>query len=146
MTQGRFGDLITLPRYPEQIREIVKKFDLHSATASWTKMRDLRHTLIQHITKQICFGTGEDKLIERIEDVRCYVGGISLFPDLCLSMRIDLLLLIKAASEIVTVYYDPILTFAFPDTKEETYRRLVLHLNLISVTEHTQLLCTKCPA
>ena len=33
-------------RYPEQMRENVRKFDVKRSTDSWNKIRDLRHTLI----------------------------------------------------------------------------------------------------
>ena len=41
ITHGNLGGLMKLTRYPEQMRENVKK-----ATDSWNKIRDLRHTFI----------------------------------------------------------------------------------------------------
>ena len=70
ITRGKLRELMTLTRYPEQMREKVKKLLLKRSINSWTKMRDLRHTLIQYLQQQKCFGTGEDKTIEREEDVR----------------------------------------------------------------------------
>ena len=46
MTYGKLVEFITLTRYPGQMRENVTKFDLQRATSSWTKTRDLSHTLI----------------------------------------------------------------------------------------------------
>ena len=54
-------------------------------------------------------------------------------------MRTDPLALIRGATEFVTVIYGPAVTFAFPDVKVETYRRSVLHLNLISAVDGSAL-------
>ena len=99
------------------------------------KIRDLRRTLIQYLLQQNRFGTGEDETIEREEDVRRHVGGMSLLTDLSLAMRTDPSALIRGATEFVTVIYGPAVTFAFPDVKVEAYRRSVLHLNLISAVD-----------
>ena len=72
ITHGKLGGFISLTRYPEQMRENVKKFDMKRSTDSWTKIRDLRHTLIQKLLQQNRFGKGEDKTIEKEEDVRRY--------------------------------------------------------------------------
>ena len=108
-----------LTRYPEQMRENVKKFDVKKATDPWNKIRDLRHTLIQYLLHQNRFGTGEDETIEREEGLRRHVGGMSLRTDLSLAMRTDPLALIRGATEFVTVIYGPAVTFAFPDNKVE---------------------------
>ena len=50
-------------------------------------------------------------------------------------MRIDPLVLIRGVSEFVTVVYGPAVTFGFPDLRVRTYRRPVLHLNIISVID-----------
>ena len=65
ITHGNLGGLMKLTRYPEQMIGDVKKFDVKKATDSWNKIRDLRHTRIQYILLQNCFGTGEDETIER---------------------------------------------------------------------------------
>ena len=49
------------------------------------------------------------------------------------------LALIRRVSEFVTTIYGPAVTFAFPDTKVEAYRRWVLHLNLIPEVEKSTL-------
>ena len=54
-----------LTRFPEQMKERLRKVDLKKATDSWNKIRDLRHTLIQYLSQQNRFGTGEDETIER---------------------------------------------------------------------------------
>ena len=46
ITHGNLGGLMNLTRYPEQMRENVRKFDVKQSTDSWNKIRDLRHTLI----------------------------------------------------------------------------------------------------
>ena len=138
-THGNLGGLINLTRYPEQMRENVRKFDVKRATDSWNKIRDLRHTFIQYLLQQNRFGTGEDETIQREEDVRRHVGGMPLLTDLSLAMRIDPLALIRGATELVTVIYGPAVTFAFPDFKVEAYRRSVLHLNLISAVDGSAL-------
>ena len=61
-----------------------------------------------------------------------HVGGTPLLTDLSLAMRTDPLALIRGATEFPTVIYGPAVTFALPDVKVESYRRSVLHLNLIS--------------
>ena len=43
---------MNLKRYPEQMREIVRKFDVKKATDCWNKLSDLRHTLIQYLLQQ----------------------------------------------------------------------------------------------
>ena len=108
-------------------------------TDSWTKIRDLQHTLIQYLVHQTRFGTGEDETSQREEDVRRHAGGMALPTDLSLAMRTDPLALIRGATEFVTVIYGPAVTFAFPDVKVEAYRRSVFHLNLISAVDGSAL-------
>ena len=126
-------------RCPEQMREKVRQLDMKKATDSWNKIRDLRHTLIQYLLPQNCFGTGEDETVEREEDVRRHVGGMSLLTDLSLAMRTDPLALIRGATEFVTVIYESAVTFSLPDVKLEAYRRSVLHQNLISAVDGSAL-------
>ena len=126
-------------RYPEQMRENVRKFDVKRSTDSWNKIGDLRHTLIQYLLQQNRFGTGEDETIQREEDVRRHAGGMPLLTDLSLAMRTDPLALIRGATDIMTVIYGPAVTFAFPDLKVEAYRRSVLDLNLISAVDGSAL-------
>ena len=135
ITHGNLGGLMDMTRYPEQMREKVRRFDVKRATDSWNKIRDLRHTLNQYFLQQNRFGTGEHETIEREEDVRRHAGSMPLLTDLSLAMRTDPLALIRGATEFVTVIYGPAVTFAFPDVKVEAYRRSVLHLNLISAVE-----------
>ena len=52
ITHGKSGGLMNLTRYPEQMRENVRKFDVKRSTDSWNKIRDLRHTLIQYLLQQ----------------------------------------------------------------------------------------------
>ena len=140
ITHGNLGGLMKLTRYPEQMIENVKKIDVKKATDSWNKIRDLRHTLIQYLLQQNCFGTGVDETIEREEDVRRHAGGMPLLTDLSLAMRNNPLALIRGATEFVTVIYGPaVTTFAFPDVKMEAYRRSVLHQNLISAVDGSAL-------
>ena len=134
-THGNLRGLMNLTRYPEQMRENVRIFDVKKATDSWNRIRDLRHTLIQYLLQQNRFGTGEDETIEREEDVRRHVGGMPLLTDLGLAMRTDPLTLIRGATEFVTVIYGLAVAFAFPDVKVEAYRRSVLHLKLISAVD-----------
>ena len=47
ITHRNLGGLMNLTRYPEQMRENVRKFDVKKATDSWNKIRDLRHILIK---------------------------------------------------------------------------------------------------
>ena len=47
ITHGNLGGLMNLTRYPEQMRENVRKFDMKRSTDSWNEIRDLRHILIQ---------------------------------------------------------------------------------------------------
>ena len=141
ITHGNLGGLMKLTRYPEQMRENVRKFDMNRSTDSWNKIRDLRHILIQYLLQQNCFGTGEDETIQREEDVRRHAGGMPLLTDLSLAMRTDLLALIRGATEFVTVIQGPAVMFAFPDVKVDGYRRSALHLNLISAVDGSTLNC-----
>ena len=68
-----------------------------------------------------------------------HIGGMPLLTDLSLAMRTDHLALVRGATELVTVVYGPAVTFAFPDVKVEAYRRLVLHLNLLSAVDGSAL-------
>ena len=119
IAHGKLGGLTNLTRYPEQMRENLRRFDVKKATDSWSKIRDLRHTLIQYLLQQNRFGTGEDETIEREEDVRRHAGGLPLLTDLSLAMRTDPLALIRGATEFLTLIYGPAVTFAFPDVKVE---------------------------
>ena len=139
ITLGNLGGLMKLTRYPEQMREIVRKFGVKRSTDSWNKIRDLRHTLIQYLLQQNRFGTGEDETIQREEDVRRHAEGITLLTDLSLAMRTDPIALIKGATEFVKVLFGPAVLFGFPDVKVEAYRRSVLHLNLISALDGSTL-------
>ena len=49
ITHGNLGGPMNLTRYPEQMRENVRSFDVKKATDSWNKIRDLRHTVIQYL-------------------------------------------------------------------------------------------------
>ena len=139
ITHRNLGGLINLTRYPEQMKENVRKFDLKGPTDSWSKIRDLRYTLIQYLLQQNRFGTGEDETIQREEDARRHAGGMPLLTDLSLAMRTNRLALIRGATEFVTVIYGPSVTFGFADVKVEAYRRSVLHLNLISAVDESAL-------
>ena len=70
ITHGNLGGLMNLTRYPEQMRENVRRFDVKRPTDSWTKITYLGHTLIQHLLQQNRFGTGEDETIQKEEDMR----------------------------------------------------------------------------
>ena len=107
ITHGNLEGLMNLTRYPEQMRENVRRFDVKQPTDSWTKKRDLRHTPIQYILQQNRFGTGEDETIQKEQDVRRHAGGMPLLTDLSLAMRTDPLALIRGATEFVTVIHNP---------------------------------------
>ena len=47
--------------------------------------------------------------------MRRHAGGMPLLTDLSLAMRTDPLLLIRGATEFVTVIYGPAVTLGFPD-------------------------------
>ena len=49
ITHGNLGGLMNLTRYPEQMRDNARKFDVKKATDPWNKIRDLRHTRIQYL-------------------------------------------------------------------------------------------------
>ena len=139
ITHGSLEGLMNLTRYPEQMRENVRRFDVKRPTDSWTKKRDLRHTLFQHLLQQNRFGTGEDETIQKEKDVPRHAGGMRLLTDLSLSMRTDPLARIRGATEFSTVIHGPSVTFAFTDVKAEAYRLSVLHLNLISAVDGSAL-------
>ena len=52
ITHGKLRVLMNLTRYPEQMREKVKKLHMKRATVSCTKKLDLRHTIIQCVLQQ----------------------------------------------------------------------------------------------
>ena len=52
ITHGNKGGLMNLTRYPELMRENVRKIDEKRSTDSWSKIRDLRHTPIQYFLQQ----------------------------------------------------------------------------------------------
>ena len=108
---------IVLTRYPEQMREHVKKFEIKRSRDSWTKLRDIGHTLIKYLLQQNRVGTGEDMTMEKEEDVRRYAGGIPLRTNLSLAMRTDPLALVRGVGEFVTTIYGPAVMFAFLDKK-----------------------------
>ena len=110
---GNLGVLMILTCYPEQMKENARRFVMKRSTDSWTKVRDLRHTLIQHLLQQNRFGTGEDETIEKEEDVRRHAGGMPLLTDLSLAMRTVPLALIRETTEFMTVIYCPAVTLAF---------------------------------
>ena len=107
ITHGNLGGLMNLTRFPEKMRENVRRFDVKRPTDSWNKIRDLRHTLIQYLLMQNRYET-----IQREEDVRRHAGGMPLLIDLSLAMRSHPLALIRGATELVTI-------------KVEAYRRSV---------------------
>ena len=119
ITHRNLGGLMNLTLYREQMKENVRRFDVKRPTDSWTKIRDLRHTLIQYLPQQNRCRTGEDETIQREEDVRRLAGGIPLLTDLSLAMRTDPLALITGATEFVTLIYGPAVTFACPDSLQE---------------------------
>ena len=121
------------------MREKVWKFDMKRSTDSWSKARDLRHTLIWYLLPQNRFGTGQDKTIEKEEDLRRHTRGKPLLTDLSLAMKTAPLAMIRGNTEFVKVIYDPVVTFAFPEL--EAYRRSLLQLNLISAVDGSALNC-----
>ena len=121
ITHGNVGGLMNLTRYPEQMKENVRNFDVERSTDSWNKIIDLRRTHIQYPLQLNRFGTGEDETIQREEEVRRFNGGMPLLTDLSLAMRTDPLALIRGASEFVTVIYGPAVTFAFPGAAPEPH-------------------------
>ena len=72
---GRIGESDTLPGADKGEH---RRFDVKRPTDSWTKIRDLQHTLIQYLVHQTRFGTGEDETSQREEDVRRHAGGMAL--------------------------------------------------------------------
>ena len=139
ITLGNLGGIMNLTRYPEQMREGMRKIDMKRSTGSWTKLRDLRHTLTQYLLQQNRFATGEYETTVNEEHLRRHAGGMPLLTDLSLAMNTEPLALIRGATEFVSVIYGPAVSFAFPDVKVEAYRRSVLHLNLISAVDGSAL-------
>ena len=72
---------------------------MKSSTCKRTKKRDLRYTLIQNDLQLNCFGTEEDKTIEKEDDV---------FFNSNLAKRTDSAALIRE----VTTIYGPAVTFS----------------------------------
>ena len=75
ITHENLGGWMNLTRFPEQKRQSVRKFDVKRLTHSWTKIIDLRHTLIQYLLQQNRFGTGEDETIQKEKDVKHHAGA-----------------------------------------------------------------------
>ena len=136
---GILGGLMNLTRYPEQLRENVRRFDVKQPTGSWTRKRDLRRTLIQYLLQKNRFGTRNYETNQKEEHVRRHPGHMPLLTDHSLAMRNDPLALIRGAKEFVTVTYGPVVTFAFPDVKLEAYRRrqwTEVHLTGVNSTHY----------
>ena len=66
-------------------------------------------------------------------------GGIPLLTDLCLAMRSDPMRMIRGLEEVVTCFYGPAVTYAFPGPLVAAYRNSVVHVSLISVLDGTAL-------
>ena len=64
-------------------------------------------------------------------------GGNTLLIDLCLAMRSDPVGVIRGLKEVVTCFYGPAVTYAFPDPLVAAYRNSVVHVSLISVLDGT---------
>ena len=64
-----------------------------------------------------------------------------MVSDFCLAMRIDPRILIRWVCEFLIFVDGPVMTFAIPDPKAETYRCFEQHLNLVSITNGSTLNC-----
>ena len=60
ITHGNLGEFLNLIRYPEQMRDNMRRFVVERPTDCWTEIRDLGHTLIKYLLQQNRFGTGDD--------------------------------------------------------------------------------------
>ena len=67
---------MNLNRCPKKMKENVKNLDMKRFPVSWTKVKSVRHTLIHYLLQQNRFETGEDKTIEKEEDMRRHAGGM----------------------------------------------------------------------
>ena len=124
----------TLPGADEREREEIRREAIYRFLEQ--DKRFATYTYPVPPAAESLWNTGEDETIQREEDVRRHVGGKPLLTDLSLAMKTDPLALIRGATEFVTVIYGPSVTFAFPDVKEEAYRRSV---NLISAVDGSAL-------
>ena len=111
----------------------------NTSTDSWTKIRDLRHTLTQYLLQQNRFGTGEDETIQNEEEVRSHAGGMPLLTERSLSHEDRSLSTDQRSHGNCDGDIRPAVTFAFPEVKVEAYRRSMLHLKLISAVEGSAL-------
>ena len=116
ITHGNLGGLMNLTRYPEQVRENMRKFDVKRSTDSWNKIRDLRHPLPP--AAESLWNRRGCNDSEGGRRATSY-WGMPLLTDLRLAMRTDPLALIRGATEFVTVIYGSAFTLAFPDVNVE---------------------------
>ena len=68
------------------MRENMKKFEMKRFTDSWTKVRELGHTMIQLLIQQNRFGAEKYMTIKKEYDVRRHAGGMPLLTDLSLAI------------------------------------------------------------
>ena len=114
---------------------------VHSSidTYSYKCAAGLKTLLVQYLMMQNRYMTGEEKNPKTREEWRKVNGGTPLLTDLCLAMRSDPMGIIRGLEEVVTCFYGPAVTYAFPDPLVAAYRNSVTHLSLISVLDGTAL-------
>ena len=99
----------------------------------------LKTLLVEYLLMQNRHMTGEEKNPKTRDEWKEVNGGIPLLTDLCLAMRSDSVGMTKGLEEVVTCFYGPAVTYAFPDPLVAAYRNSVVHLSLLSVLDETAL-------
>ena len=94
ITHGNLGALINLTRYPEQMRENVKKIDTKRSTTSWTKIWDPRHS-DQKATTTVSLRNRKRYDDRKRRGCATLCGGMTLLTNLSLTVRTDPLALIR---------------------------------------------------
>ena len=95
--------------------------------------------LVEYLSMQNRYLTGEERNPKTGVEMREVNGGIPLLTDLCLARRSDPLGMIRGIGEVLTCFYGPTVTYAFPDTLVTAYRHSVVHVTLISIPDGTAL-------
>ena len=108
-------------------------------TYSYKCAAGMKTLLVEYLLMQNRHMTGEEKNPKTRDEWREANGGIPLLTDLCLAMRSDPVGMIRGLEEVVTCFYGPAVTYAFPDPLVAAYRNSVVHMSLISVLGGTAL-------
>ena len=137
LTHGELVSFHRLMKYGEPLS--MGKTHSSIDTYSYKCAAGLKSLLVEYLLMQNRHMTGEEKNPKTRDEWREANGGIPLLTDLCLAIRSDPVGVIRGLEEVVTCFYGPAVTYAFPDPLVAAYRHSVVHVSLISVLDGTAL-------